>query len=99
MWYNYNAIDKEAGCFSAGKGIETMRKFGKLVWSVPYRDHFIEIRRGKFFFRAYILDKALNVVSWTPLYHEDRQELEFMARNRVDEIVDGLEHVIDNPMG
>lgn len=24
VWYNYNTIDKEAGCFSAGKGIETM---------------------------------------------------------------------------
>ena len=26
VWYNYNAIEKEAGCFSAGKGIETMKK-------------------------------------------------------------------------
>lgn len=26
MWYNYNAINKEAGCFSAGKGIETMKR-------------------------------------------------------------------------
>ena len=24
MWYNYNAIEKEAGCFSAEKGIEIM---------------------------------------------------------------------------
>lgn len=76
-----------------------MKKFGKLIRTIPYRDNFIEIRRGKFFFRAYICDKDLNLVSWTPLYHEDSCELEFMARNRVDEIVDGLEHVFDNPMG
>lgn len=31
MWYNYNAIDKEAGCFSAGKGIEIMYKMKNLV--------------------------------------------------------------------
>ena len=76
-----------------------MKKFGTLVRTIPYRNHFIEIRRGEFFFRAYICDKDLNVVSWTPLYHEDSRELEFMARARIDEIVEGREHVIDNPMG
>ena len=36
-WYNYNAIEKEAGCFSAEKGIDTMYKIMiKNRWSVTY---------------------------------------------------------------
>lgn len=76
-----------------------MEKLGNLVRKIPYRERVIEIYRGKYFFRAYICYKNGHIISWTPLYPEDSRELEFMARNRVDEIVDGLERVIDNPMG
>lgn len=76
-----------------------MTKLGDLVRKIPYRERVIEIYRGKYFFRAYICYKNGQIISWTPLYHEDSRELEFMARARVDELVDGREHVIDNPMG
>lgn len=76
-----------------------MRKFGTLVRTIPYRDHFIEIRQGKILYRAYILDKYRNLIAYTPLSYEDSPEFESIIRTRVDEIVDGREHVIDNPMG
>lgn len=98
VWYNYNAIDKEAGCFSAGKGIEIMTKFGTLEFKEFNFRYWIEIRKGSAFYKGYILDEKKNVIYYTHFFYEFDNCLNY-TREMLDDIMNGIHHEFKNPMG
>lgn len=65
-----------------------MTKFGKNVFHEFNFHHWIEVRKGKVLYKAYVLDENKNVIRWTPFRESFDDALE-CGRKLLDDIMVG----------
>lgn len=74
-----------------------MAKFGTKVFQEFNFHHWIEIRKGKIFYKAYIMDEKKNTIAYTRFFQDFDECLE-AARTYLDDIMEGRERTFENPM-
>ena len=74
-----------------------MAKFGIKVFQEFNFHRWIVIRKGKIFYKAYILDEKKNTIASTRFFYDFDECLE-AARTYLNDIMEDRERTFENPM-